>query len=468
VVAAPSVQANVGGNLTIESLQDQDHYDSQQHSLGGSLTFGAGMMGGSLSASQSKINSDYLSVGEQSGILAGDGGFHVKVGGDTTLTGGVISSTETAVQQQNNQFATGGTLAMTDLHNQADYNDSSTSLNVGTSMSALGAWSPAGSGIGFGNDSGSASSDTRSGISGIAGNSAARTGDPQSGIQRIFDADKVQQDIDAQTRITQTFGQQASSAVGKYAEKKMETAIALTEQANQARANGQNDLADQLSAQASQINSEWGENGSYRIGLHTVIGGLTGGAAGAAGSLTGSLTAVEASRLLNENGITQENNPALYNTLVTLASTAAGGVVGGTAGAGTAFNEVTNNWLFTEKENEKYKKAKAECGPANKAACDTKKALEDLSFKRLAVSEPLKESHPEALYSMYKIGGVITQAALGAKFIGAGLGAGVNFGYQFGTVPSGQSVDWSGVALEVLPGGGLLELHLGMSWVLIC
>ena len=345
VVAAPSVQAKVGGHLSIESLQDQDHYDSKQNSLGGSLTFGAGMMGGSLSMSQSKINSDYLSVGEQSGILAGDGGFHVKVAGDTTLTGGVISSTETAVQQQNNQFETGGQLAMTDLHNQADYNASSTSLNIGTSMNQQGMWSPSGSGVGFGNDSGSASSDTRSGISGIAGNSAARTGDPQSGIQRIFDADKVQQDIDAQTLITQTFGQQASSAVGKYAEKKMETATALTEQANQARANGQNDLADQLSAQASQINSEWGENGSYRIGLHTVIGGLTGGATGVAGSLTGSLTAAETMRLLQESGITQENNPALYNTLVTLASTAAGGVVGGTAGAGTAFNEVTNNDL---------------------------------------------------------------------------------------------------------------------------
>ncbi|WP_287879590.1 hemagglutinin repeat-containing protein [Aquitalea sp.] len=218
VVAAPSVQANVGGHLSIESLQDKDHYDSKQHSVGGSLSIGYGMMGGSLSMSQSNINSDYRSVGEQSGILAGDGGFHVKVKGDTTLTGGVISSTEQAVQDHNNQFATGGQLAMTDLHNQADYNASSSSLNIGTSMNLQGIWSPSGSGIGFGNDSGSASSDTRSGISGIAGNSAARTGDPQSGIQRIFDADKVQQDIDAQTLITQTFGQQASDAIARRAD----------------------------------------------------------------------------------------------------------------------------------------------------------------------------------------------------------------------------------------------------------
>ncbi|WP_199103400.1 hemagglutinin repeat-containing protein [Aquitalea sp. ASV11] len=356
VVAAPSVQAKVGGHLTIESLQDQDHYDSKQNSLGGSLSIGYGMMGGSLSMSQSKINSDYLSVGEQSGILAGDGGFHVKVAGDTTLTGGVISSTETAVQQQNNQFETGGQLAMTDLHNQADYNASSTSLNIGTSMNQQGMWSPSGSGVGFGNDSGSAASDTRSGISGIAGNSAARTGDPQSGIQRIFDADKVQQDIDAQTLITQTFGQQASSAVGKYAETKIKQANALIEQAKQAHVDGQEQQAQQLLAQAEQINQDWGEQGKLRIGLHTVIGGLTGGAAGAAGSLTGSLTAVEASRLLKENGITQENNPALYNTLVTLASSAAGGVVGGSTGAGAAFNEVTNNYLTPNSNLPKMRK----------------------------------------------------------------------------------------------------------------
>ncbi|WP_145985807.1 hemagglutinin repeat-containing protein [Aquitalea magnusonii] len=351
VVAGKQISADAGGNLSIESLQDKNHYDSKQQSVGGSLSVGYGMMGGSISASNSKVNSDFVSVGEQSGILAGDGGFKVKVKGDTTLTGGVISSTEQAVQDHNNQFATGGQLAMTDLHNQADYNASSSSLNIGTSMNLQGMWSPSGSGIGFGNDSGSAGSDTRSGISGIsgiagiAGNSAARTGDPQSGIQRIFDADKVQQDIDAQTLITQTFGQQASSAVGKYAETQIKQANALIEQAKQAHADGQEQQAQQLFAQAEQINQDWGEQGKLRIGLHTVIGGLTGGAAGAAGSLTGSLSAVEASRLLKENGITQENNPALYNTLVTLASSAAGGVVGGSAGAGAAFNEVTNNDL---------------------------------------------------------------------------------------------------------------------------
>jgi hypothetical protein len=345
VVAGKQVSADVGGNLSIESLQDKNHYDSKQQSVGGSLSVGYGMMGGSLSASNSKVNSDFLSVGEQSGILAGDGGFKVKVKGDTTLTGGVITSTEQAVQAQKNQFETGGKLAMTDLHNHAEYQASSESINVGTSMNALGAWSPSGSGIGFGNDSGSADSDTRSGISGMAGNSVARTGDAQTGLKPIFDADKVQKEVDAQTQITQTFGQQASKLVGDYAADKMKEVNSLRAQAINARSVGNEAEADQLEAQAKQLDGQWGDNGTYRIGLHTVIGGLTGGASGAAGSLTGSVTAAEASHLLQENGITQANNPVLYNALVTLASSATGVAVGGTAGAGTAFNEVTNNDL---------------------------------------------------------------------------------------------------------------------------
>lgn len=50
---------------------------------------------------------------------------------------------------------------------------------------------------------GKAQSTTQSGISGIAGNTAARTGDKETGIGKIFDQTKVQKEIDAQTKITQ-------------------------------------------------------------------------------------------------------------------------------------------------------------------------------------------------------------------------------------------------------------------------
>jgi filamentous hemagglutinin len=57
-----------------------------------------------------------------------------------------------------------------DLHNQASYKASAYSVNVGVSGGK-----PSGS-AGIGQDSGSAASDTRAGISGIAGNSSVRYG----------------------------------------------------------------------------------------------------------------------------------------------------------------------------------------------------------------------------------------------------------------------------------------------------
>lgn len=45
---------------------------------------------------------------EQSAIRAGDGGFQVDVGGNTSLQGGQITSSEAAVQQGKNRFTTGG------------------------------------------------------------------------------------------------------------------------------------------------------------------------------------------------------------------------------------------------------------------------------------------------------------------------------------------------------------------------
>ena len=350
VVAGKAVSANIGGHLAIESLQDKTHYDSAQQSLGGSVSVGFGVPGGSLSYAKSKVNSDFLSVGEQSGLLAGDGGFDIRVAGDTTLKGGVITSTEAALQAQNNGFETGGKLAMSDLHNHAEYDASSVSVSVGTSISSSGAWTPSGSGMGFGNDSGSADSETRSGISGIAGNQNARTGDAQTGLKPIFDADKVQQDIDAQTLITQSFGQQASKLVGDYASGKMSEANTLQAQAIVARRNGHETEADQLDTQAEQITDQWGDNGTARIALHTAIGGLTGGMAGAAGSLTGTISAAQTANLLESAGITQKNNPALYNSLVGLAGTTAGAMVGGVTGAGTAFNEAANNKLLHDEQ----------------------------------------------------------------------------------------------------------------------
>jgi filamentous hemagglutinin len=74
------------------------------------------------------------------------------------------------------------------------------------------------SGAGMGKDSGSTSSTTTAGISGIAGDTAKRTGDNAQGIGKIFDADKVRQEIQAQTKITQEFSKQASTTIASYSD----------------------------------------------------------------------------------------------------------------------------------------------------------------------------------------------------------------------------------------------------------
>jgi len=215
VASGKQVVADVGGNLNVESLQDTSSYESKQKSISGSVTIGASPSG-SIGASKSKIDSNYASVIEQSGIKAGDKGFQVNVKGNTDLKGAVIASTQAAVDQGLNRFQTDGTLTTSDIQNQASYSAKSVGVNIGAGVSLDGKLAPSGSGAGFGKDSGDASSTTQAGISGIAGNTAVRTGDAETGIAKIFDADKVQREINAQVQITQAFGQQAGKAVGDY------------------------------------------------------------------------------------------------------------------------------------------------------------------------------------------------------------------------------------------------------------
>ncbi len=138
VASGKQVVANVGGDLNVASLQDTSTFHSKDQSIAGSVTVGVGFSG-SASVSQQKIDSDYASVTEQSGIKAGDGGFQVNVHGNTDLKGAVIASTDKAVQNGANSLTT-GTLTTSEIHNHADY--SASSIGIG------GGYSSGGSGVG--------------------------------------------------------------------------------------------------------------------------------------------------------------------------------------------------------------------------------------------------------------------------------------------------------------------------------
>jgi filamentous hemagglutinin len=132
VVSGDQVTADVGDDLTIQSLQDTSQYQSEQESSGGSISVGYGKMSGGFHSSESEVDSDYASVIEQSGVNAGDFGFQINVEGDTKLRGAIISSSQEAVDNQRNRLDT-DTLVVADIANKSEYDAESSDVGVGLS-----------------------------------------------------------------------------------------------------------------------------------------------------------------------------------------------------------------------------------------------------------------------------------------------------------------------------------------------
>ena len=125
-------------NFNIESLQDTADYRSRQQNISAQVTVGYGASA-SGDYSQSKINAEHRSVSEQSGLFAGDDGFDVQVGGHTRLTGGIITSGQSAEDEGKNRFQT-ATLTHSDIQNYSRYEGESFGLgaNVAVSGKTLG------------------------------------------------------------------------------------------------------------------------------------------------------------------------------------------------------------------------------------------------------------------------------------------------------------------------------------------
>ncbi|SBV53193.1 filamentous hemagglutinin [Xanthomonas bromi] len=364
VLSANTVVADIGGDLNIESVQDTSTYASKDKAVGGSVTFGVGFSA-SASYSSNKVNGDFASVTEQSGIQAGDGGFDIRVHGNTDLKGGVIASTQAAVDAGVNRLQT-GTLTVSDITNTNNYKATGISLSGGyaaggskdgaktetqtpptTNNGSNWSWQNQGSGAqgaaaGYSSKSGSETSLTTSGISGgtvvitdqagqqaktgqsvsdvlAALNRDVLTGDSANGLVKGWDGQKLQRQVSAGAEITATFGQQASKAVGDYASKK---ALVL-------RAQGDSEEA-----------AKWDEGGEYRIAAHTAMGLLGGGVEGALGSAAAATAAPVVSELTKNlpKGVKEAVGAGLAAGL--------GAAIGGSAGAATAFNEDANNRML--------------------------------------------------------------------------------------------------------------------------
>ncbi|WP_326520649.1 hemagglutinin repeat-containing protein [Xanthomonas sp. 3058] len=126
VVKGDRIDAQIGGDLTIESLQDKLDIQSKESSVGGRVQISAGTAWDvSGYASAAKANGNYLGVVEQSGLFAGNGGYHVTAG-NVNLIGGAIASTNAGASE-----LTADSLTFTDLKNRMDYSASSGSVSGG-------------------------------------------------------------------------------------------------------------------------------------------------------------------------------------------------------------------------------------------------------------------------------------------------------------------------------------------------
>ncbi|WP_353154710.1 hemagglutinin repeat-containing protein [Herminiimonas fonticola] len=282
VATGKQITTDIGGDLNIQSLQDTSHYDSKQKDIGGSISIGFGVWSASVNFSKSKVDSDYASVMQQSGIKAGDDGFDVKVAGNADLNGAVIASTDKAVEDNKNRFSA-TQLTINDINNKADYKADSFGIALGYGSSA---GTPNLSGAGIGKNSGHEESTTTSGISGIAGSKGVRSDDPETGIAKIFNQEKVQKEIDAQRQISLAFSQQAPKAAKDYATAQLDEAkrkLALADDQNNGMTDEQRVM---LRADAAELKNNWKENGNYRIATNIIIAALGGGEAGAVSAVT--------------------------------------------------------------------------------------------------------------------------------------------------------------------------------------
>ena len=346
-------------NLNIESLQDTATYKGKQMNVTGSVTVGYGAsVGGSFN--KSKINADHASVNEQAGIYAGDEGYDINVNKHTDLKGALITSTQKAEADGKNHFST-DSITHSDIENHSNYSGSSfgvsgsvsanfetpfgengaaqstkqatdkdgnllyTDKNGNTTVNSKGVNGQENTkklaegkeslqfsyGMGYGKDSDSQSSTTKSGINtqniiikdeaeqlkrtgktvqeeiaAIKTDITTESAQSQSGkLENRFNKDDVQKELDFQREVTEKFGQNVAEAgsllANKFGEeakaKRHEAAIAL-EEAEKAKAENNNETNRALVKQArdnfetaSRKAKEWETGGSQRLVIDSAL-----------------------------------------------------------------------------------------------------------------------------------------------------------------------------------------------------
>ncbi|WP_152095661.1 hemagglutinin repeat-containing protein [Rhizobium dioscoreae] len=307
VVSGNTVIANVGGDLNVESRPDIATYSEKM--TGGSLSISASGLSGGLNQSTAKGN--YSNVSEQSGILAGEGGYHIAVGGGVDLKGGVIASKA----EQDKNALSADHLTYSDIENESK----ASSSNIGVGLTPSGLPVPY-----VGQPS---KEEVRGGAK------ATLTPGKLTLTNQTQDLSGLNADLS-----------NANTQVEKYdidrLKAKQESAAAFSELMNMA---------------VGEISSRLGfaEGSAEKVAMHAAVGALTatlaGGDAGR-GALAGGtqelIGAVINKALMDNPNMTQEER----NALGQWAAVVVGSIVGGEAGAATALDAETFNRQLHIKE----------------------------------------------------------------------------------------------------------------------
>ena len=342
VVKTDHLEADIKGNLNLESRQDSNHYDSKQTQAGAGFSVAIYGSGSSASAnySQNKAKVNYAQVEEQTGFHVGKGGMDVKVAGNTHLAGSVIDS---EADQDKNHFKT-KSLTHTDIENRSEVEVKSVSAGLSTDMAQNAKNAMAAAASALGNKHESATSQTQSAIG--------------SNIQ--IDTE-TPENLTALSRDTQN----ANHKVKAFDHNEVKEQQEAAQVAGELFAKVTGDLAKKF---------EFEEGSKEKIAMHALAGALaakmsdgnvaTGAAAGAGSEWLNTYVTdylnEQAKDLKLDAGQKEKLKQAAQQMAALVIGAAAGAVSGGTSetmkqGALTSYNAETYNRQLHQNEKERIK-----------------------------------------------------------------------------------------------------------------
>ncbi|MBF1243022.1 MAG: hemagglutinin repeat-containing protein [Haemophilus sp.] len=342
VVKTDHLEADIQGNLNLESRQDSNHYDSKQTQAGAGFSVAIYGSGSSASAnySQNKVKVNYAQVEEQTGFHVGKGGMDVKVAGNTHLAGSVIDS---EADQDKNHFKT-KSLTHTDIENRSEVEVKSVSAGLSTDMAQNAKNAMAAAASALGNKHESATSQTQSAI---GSNIQINTETPEN--------------LTALSRDTQN----ANHKVKAFDHNEVKEQQEAVQVAGELFAKVTGDLAKKF---------EFEDGSKEKIAMHALAGALaakmsdgnvaTGAAAGASSEWLNTYVTdylnEQAKDLKLDDGQKEKLKQAAQQMTALAIGAAAGAVTGGSSetmkqGALTSYNVETYNRQLHQNEKERIK-----------------------------------------------------------------------------------------------------------------